>query len=150
MNLVKVKVILDMSVPRNIKEVQSLTGRMTALGRFLSRLAKKGELAEKGLPFYKVLSKVKNFVWDDKCQEAFNKLKEHLASPPVLTKAQQGKPLYLYLAVAEEAVSSVLVREEEKRQRSVYYASKQLIGVEVRYSPMEKLAFALVISVRKV
>ena len=76
----KVKVILDMPAPRNINEVQILTGKMAALERFLSRLAKKG------LSFYKVLSKAKNFIWNDKCQEAFNKLKEHLASPPILTK----------------------------------------------------------------
>ena len=82
MNPAKVKAILDMPTPRNIKEVQILIGRMTALGRFLSRSA------EKGLPFYKVLSKAKNFVWDDECQEAFSKLKEHLPSPPVLTKSQ--------------------------------------------------------------
>ena len=62
---------------------------------------------------------------------------------------KQGEPLYLYLAVAEEAVSSVLVQEEDKRKRSVYYVSKQLTRVDVRYSPMEKLAFALIISARK-
>lgn len=102
-NPAKVKAIMDMPAPRNIKEVQTLTGRMMTLGRFLSRLV------EKGLPFYKVLSKAKNFVWNDECQEAFRKLKEHLASPPVLTKPQQREPLYLYLAVAKEAMSSVLV-----------------------------------------
>ena len=139
----KVKAILDMSSPRSIKEVQSLTGKMTALGRFLSRLT------EKDLPFYKALAKMKGFVWNSECQEAFGKLKEYLASLPVLTKPQMGEPLYLYLAVAEEAVSSVLVREEDRRQRPVYYPSKQLTEAEIRYSPMENLAFALTISARK-
>ena len=60
-----------------------------------------------------------------------------------------GELLYLYLAVADEAVSSVLVREENNRQRPVYYTSKQLFGAEARYSTMEKLAFALVVSARK-
>ena len=31
----KIKSILNMLAPRNIKEIQSLTGRMTTLGRFL-------------------------------------------------------------------------------------------------------------------
>ncbi|XP_052198256.1 uncharacterized protein LOC127805538 [Diospyros lotus] len=75
-NLVKVKVILDMPALRNIKEVQSLTGRMTALGRFLFQSAEKG------------LAKAKNFVWDNEFQEAFSKLKEYLASALVLTKPQ--------------------------------------------------------------
>jgi len=35
-NLVKLKAILDMLALRSIKEVQSLTGRMTTLGRFFS------------------------------------------------------------------------------------------------------------------
>ncbi|XP_052195975.1 uncharacterized protein LOC127803624 [Diospyros lotus] len=134
---------MDMPAPRNVKEVQSLTGRMTALGRFLSRLA------EKGLPFYKVLSKANNFEWNSECQRAFEKLKEHLATPPVLTKPKPGEPLYIYLAVANEAVSSVLIREENRIQRPVYYASKRLSGAEVRYLPMEKLAFALITSARK-
>jgi len=50
------------------------------LGRFLSRLL------DKGLSLYKTLLKLKNFIWDEEYQEAFSKLKEHLASPPVLTK----------------------------------------------------------------
>ena len=139
----KIKAILEMPAPRSIKEIQQLTGRIAALGRFLSRSA------EKGLPFFKALSRTKDFVWDVECQEAFNELKKCLASPPVLTKPKMGEPLYLYLAVAEEAVSSVLVREENKRQRPVYYTSKRLSGAEAWYSPMEKLAFALVVSARK-
>ena len=116
---------------------------MIALGRFLSRLAKRG------LPFYKALAKTEGFVWNNECQEAFGKLKEYLASLLVLTKPQAGEPLYLYLAVVEEAVTSVLVREEDRRQRPVYYASKLLTRAEVQYSPMEKLAFTLIISARK-
>jgi len=53
---------------------------MIALGRFLSRLG------ERGLPFYKALAKTKGFVWNNKCQEAFGKLKEYLASLLVLAK----------------------------------------------------------------
>ena len=108
-NPVKLKAILDMLALRSIKEVESLTGRMAALGRFLSRLA------ERGLPFYKALAKAKGFVWSDECQKAFRKLKEYLASLPVLTKPQVRKPLYLYLAVVKEVVSSMLVQEEDRR-----------------------------------
>ncbi|XP_052198359.1 uncharacterized protein LOC127805648 [Diospyros lotus] len=45
--------------------------------------------------------------------------------------------------------SSVLVRDEDKVQKSVYYVSKRLSGAEIRYTPIEKLAYALVISARK-
>uniref|UniRef100_A0A2N9G201 Integrase catalytic domain-containing protein n=1 Tax=Fagus sylvatica TaxID=28930 RepID=A0A2N9G201_FAGSY len=39
------------------------------------------------------------------------------------------------------AVSSALIREEERRQLPVYYTSRALRGAEERYPPMEKLAF---------
>ena len=36
-NLDKIKVVLDMPPPSNIKEVQRLTGRIAALSRFVSK-----------------------------------------------------------------------------------------------------------------
>ena len=46
-------------------------------------------------------------------------------------------------------VSSALIKEEGKIQKSVYYTSQALRGVEGRYPMMEKLAFALVTTSRK-
>lgn len=40
-NLTKIKVVLDMSAPRSIKEVQRLTRRLAALNRFISRMGDK-------------------------------------------------------------------------------------------------------------
>ncbi|WP_369293017.1 RNase H-like domain-containing protein, partial [Campylobacter jejuni] len=50
----------------------------------------------------------------DEGEEAFKKLKEHMAKPPILSKPVLGEDLFLYLAVSEHAVSAALVREEEK------------------------------------
>ncbi|XP_052203997.1 uncharacterized protein LOC127809273 [Diospyros lotus] len=139
----KIKAILEMPSPRSIKEVQRLTGRIAALGRFLATSA------ERQLPFFKALTRVQNFAWIEECQEAFEQLKQCLVSPPVLAKPQPGKSLYIYLAASDEAVSSVLVREEDQVQKPVYYVSKRLAGAEIRYTPTEKLAYALVISALK-
>ena len=48
-NLEKVRAILEMSSPRTVKEVQSLTGRVAALNRFVSKAT------DKCLPFFKTL-----------------------------------------------------------------------------------------------
>ena len=45
----KVRAIIDMTSPRTVKEVQKLTGRITALNRFISRAT------DKCLPFFKTL-----------------------------------------------------------------------------------------------
>ena len=91
----------------------------------------------------------KRFKWTDKCEQAFQALKEHLGRPPLLSKPIEGKKLYLYLVVFEEVVSVALVREEEKVQWPVYYVSKRLLDAETRYSELEKLALALVVVSRK-
>ncbi|GKV33125.1 hypothetical protein SLEP1_g41667 [Rubroshorea leprosula] len=70
-------------------------------------------------------------------------------SPPLLTKANDGEILYLYLSISDEAISSVLVREEGKQQKRVYYTSSMLHGAEIRYSIAEKAALVVVTSARK-
>uniref|UniRef100_A0A2N9HAB0 Uncharacterized protein n=1 Tax=Fagus sylvatica TaxID=28930 RepID=A0A2N9HAB0_FAGSY len=137
----KIKAILEMSPPTTVKEVQSLTGKAAALNRFVSRST------DKCLPFFKVLRKA--FQWTEECQRAFEELKVYLSSPPLLSPSKTGEELYLYLAISSSAVSSALIREEERVQKPVYYTSRALKGAEERYSNMEKLAFALLIASRK-
>ena len=76
-------------------------------------------------------------------------MKAYLSTPPLLSISQPGEELFLYLAVSPAAVSVALIREEEKMQKPIYYASRALRKAEERYPPMEKLAFALVTAARK-
>ncbi|KAK3030053.1 hypothetical protein RJ639_038464 [Escallonia herrerae] len=95
-------------------------GRVAARCRFLSKST------ERYLPFFKALKNIKNFEWKTECRASFDSLKEYLASPLLLSKLVPGEELFLYLAVAESAVSAVLVREEATRQLSIYqYIGKQ-------------------------
>uniref|UniRef100_A0A2N9HHE1 Uncharacterized protein n=1 Tax=Fagus sylvatica TaxID=28930 RepID=A0A2N9HHE1_FAGSY len=137
----KIKAILEMSPPTTVKEVQSLTEKAAALNRFVSRST------DKCLPFFKILRKA--FQWTEECQHAFEELKVYLSSPPLLSPSKTGEELYLYLAVSSSAVSSALIREEERVQKPVYYTSRALKGAEERYSNMEKLAFALLIRIKE-
>ncbi|KAI3446714.1 hypothetical protein Pfo_003379 [Paulownia fortunei] len=139
----QIDAILNMPPPRHIKHVQQLTGRLAALNRFISRSA------DKGLPFFKVLREGKNFEWTEECQHAFDDLKKYLVSPPLLTKPEVGETLFLYLAVATEAISAVLVREVGRAHQPIYYTSKILQGAEQRYPNIEKLALALITATRK-
>ncbi|GAU44863.1 hypothetical protein TSUD_329190 [Trifolium subterraneum] len=68
-------------------------------------------LSEKACHFFATLRKSERFTWSPQCEEAFQKLKVFLASPPILTRPEQGKTLYLYLAVSEKALSSALKNE---------------------------------------
>ncbi|XP_016206883.1 uncharacterized protein LOC107647312 [Arachis ipaensis] len=132
-----------MKSPGCIKDVQRLSGRLTALSRFL------GASAVRALPFFNIMKKGIVFEWTPACEEAFKHFKEILAKPPVLEKPKVGELLYLYLAITDEALSAVLVREEGKVQQPIYFVNRALQGAELRYSKLEKLALALLTSSRR-
>ena len=139
----QIRAIHAIPSPCNVKEVQRLTGRMTTLSRFISRLS------DKSHAFFEALKDPKDFQWTDKCESTLADLKTYIATPYLLSKPLDGETLLLYLAVSEHAVSAVLVREEGRKQYPIYYISKSLLDAETHYSHLEKLALALVTAARK-
>ena len=73
----KIRAIMEMTPPRNVKEVQSLNGKVVALNRFVSRAT------DKCLLFFRTLKK--SFEWTAECQQAFEELKAYLSTPPLLS-----------------------------------------------------------------
>ncbi|GKV52679.1 hypothetical protein SLEP1_g59250, partial [Rubroshorea leprosula] len=101
----KVQAVQQMKPPKIVKDVQRLTSRLVALHRFIAKST------ERCLPFFKALREPKNFQWTNKCQQAFNELKQYLASLPLLSKPVEGEKLYLYLGITDEAINSILLKE---------------------------------------
>ena len=62
------KAIIEVKSQKIVKEVQSLTGKVVALNKFVSWET------DKCMPFFKVLKKA--LQWIDECEEALAKLKE--------------------------------------------------------------------------
>jgi hypothetical protein len=165
-NLEKIKAIEAMRPPARIKDVQKLTGSLAALSRFISRLA------ERALPFFKLLRKSIPFSWTEEVEQAFQELKQHLVSLPILVALEPGEPLYLYIAAAAEAVSMVLVVERTTQEdqaaqegqesegsgpttgvqtihKPVYYISEVLHEAKARYLETHKLLYDVLVASRK-
>ncbi|GAU31520.1 hypothetical protein TSUD_332960 [Trifolium subterraneum] len=139
----KCQAIINMRSPTSVKEVQQLTGRIAALSRFLSCAG------EKAFHFFSTLKKWERFTWTTQCEEVFHKLKEFLASPPILARSIQGIPLHLYLAVSENAMSSALVQEINGEERPIYFVSRTFRGAETRYQKIERLSLAVIFTARR-
>ena len=135
------KAILKMTSPRNVKEVQRLTGRVAALNHFVLRAM------DKCLPFFKTLKQA--FTWTNKCEATFQELKCYLSNLPLLSQSKEGEDLFLYLAVSAMAVSVALIREEARIQCPVYYVSQAFQGAKVKYPCIEKITFSLTVASRK-
>jgi hypothetical protein len=156
----KIRAIEAMRPPARVKDVQKLTGSLAALSRFISRLA------ERALPFFKLLRKSGPFSWTEEAEQAFLELKQHLVSLPILVAPEPEELLYLYIAAAAEAVSMVLVVERPAPesqepedsgptarvrtiQRPVYYVSEVLHEAKARYLEMQKLLYDVLVASRK-
>ncbi|KAL0310353.1 UNVERIFIED_CONTAM: hypothetical protein Scaly_2935200 [Sesamum calycinum] len=116
---------------------------MAALSRFISKSA------EKGLPFFRTLRKVKDFEWTEKCQQEFEALKAYLAKFPLLVKSIPGDTFYLYISTTSQTIRSMLVRKENGAQTPIYYLNKVVNGGECHYPSIEKMALNMVITARK-
>jgi len=103
----------------------------------------------KGYPYFQCLKKNNQFVWTGECEEAFTKLKEYLASPPVLDKPLPGTLVCLYFAITDRAISSIIVKDQDKVQKSIYFVSKVLQGPKTRYQAIEKVALTVVFTTRQ-
>jgi hypothetical protein len=149
----KIKAIMRMEAPRSQKKVQRLTGCMSALSRFISRLG------EKGLPFYKLLKKVDKFQWTAEAQEALDALKKFLTTPPVLKPPRRVMPdqptedLLLYISCTTHVVSTALVVERAEEghaypvQHLVYFIS--MGPSKKKYPQIQKLLYVVLITARK-
>ena len=142
-NLDQIKAINNLQPPQNPKEVQKLTRIMAALNRFISRLA------ERCRPFFLLLHKWKEFEWSKECVVAFQKLKQYLSHPPIMSSPVVDEVLFAYIAVALYAISLVVIWVDSGIQRPVYYVSKSLNEAEVRYLPLENAILAVVHATRK-
>ena len=86
---------------------------------------------------------------DERVSKGLQDLKVYLTMAPLLSPSVPSEELYLYLVVSPHAVSSALIREKEKVQKPIYYTSRALKEAEGQYPLMEKLAFALITTSRK-
>ena len=75
---------------------------------------------------------------------AFQRLKEYLSHPPIMSSPEMDEILFAYITVTPHAMSLVLIRVDSGIQRPVYYVSKSLYETEIHYLPLEKAILVVV------
>ena len=137
-NLTQLKAILQSSAPSSMKGIQQLTGRLAALGRFISRFT------DRLKPVFTTLRGANCTEWNDECDRAFVAIKQYLTEPSILIRPEVGDTLYLYLTASDVVVSGALFKEcGDARLRPVFLVSKSLTNAEKRYTHLERAALAL-------
>ena len=106
-NPAKIRALSQLDIPKDLKQIQKLTGCMEALSRFISRFE------EKALPLYRLLRRTEHFEWTDAAMAGLDKIKAILTTNPVLAAPNIGEPMLLDIAATHQVVSAVLVIERE-------------------------------------
>uniref|UniRef100_A0A2N9ENC7 Uncharacterized protein n=1 Tax=Fagus sylvatica TaxID=28930 RepID=A0A2N9ENC7_FAGSY len=92
----QIAALVDSAEPRNIKQVQRLTGMVAALGRFISRSA------DKCKPFFRLLGKRSKFIWNEECSVAFQ-VSDHAVSAVLVREfGQEQKPVFFVSKAMDE------------------------------------------------
>ena len=90
------------------------------------------------------------FVWDETAQISFKALNKYLRSTPLLRLPNHSLDFILNMAASKSTIGIVLVQEDDKLvEHVVYYLSRALVGPELKYSHVEKLALAAVYAVQR-
>lgn len=130
----KVKAILDWPAPTKIAELRSFLGLANYYRRFIQGYSKKvAALTD-------LLKKDRKWVWSADCQEAFDNLKQAVASQPVLRLPDFELPFEVHTDASDRALGGVLVQEGHP----VAFESRKLKEAEQRYSTHEKEMTAVV------
>src|SRR3954469_19407115 len=148
-NPAKIRALSQLDIPKDIKQIQKLTGCVAALTRFISCLG------EKALPLYRLLRRTEHFEWTDAATAGLEEIKAILATNPILAAPNTGEPMLLYIAATHQVVSAILVVKREQDghklpiQRPVYYVSTVLTPCKSRYPHYQKIAYVVFMASQK-
>ena len=142
-NLAQLKVILESPAPASRKRVQQLTDRLAALGRFIPQFTGHLKL------FFVILKGTNQAGWNEECDKALIAIKQYLTEPLVLASPEAGQILFVYLVVSNVSVSTALLKEDENRNRPIFFVNKSLADAETQYSHLEQAALDLRVATKK-
>jgi hypothetical protein len=134
----KVADILNWKAPKDVRGIKSFIRMAGYYRRFIEGFSKISR------PMTALLAKKVEFKWTQKCQEAFEELKEKLSTTPVLVLPDVHKPFSVYCDASYTGLGCVLMQEG----RVVAYSSRQL-KIHERNYPTHDLELATVVHALK-
>nr|XP_027102729.1 uncharacterized protein LOC113723971 [Coffea arabica] len=139
----KVDIISALPYPASVREVRSFLGHASFYRRFIK------DFSKIGAPLFQLLQKDATFDFNDKCEKAFDKLKELLTSPPIIQPPDWSLPFEIMCDASDHAVGAVLGQRVGKAAHVIYYASQALNGAQLNYSTTEKELLAVIFALEK-
>ncbi|WAQ88258.1 hypothetical protein PtA15_9A385 [Puccinia triticina] len=140
MDPAKVTVVSEWPAPVTVTELQRFIGFANFYQRFI------GDFSKITRPLHDLTRADIQFLWDGRCQEAFETLKTAFTTAPILKIADPYKPFLLECDCSDFALGAVLsqVCDKDNELHPVAYLSRSLIQAERNYEMFDKELLAIV------
>ena len=140
----KVNAISEFPVPKCKRQLMRFLGMAGYYRKFCKNFS---GIAE---PLTNLLKKSTKFKWNDKCQDAFDRLKAILKSAPVLLAPDFDKCFKLAVDASDVGIGAVLLQEDNNGiDHPVCYFSKKFNKHQKNYSTIEKECLALILAIQQ-
>lgn len=114
------KAIKEFPRPRSLKNIRQFLGKVNFYLKFIKDSTKVLE------PFHYLLRKDVKFIWNETCEQNFNKIKHYLTSQPTLAIFNRNYPIKIYTDASIEGMGAVLKQTQPNgTDKTVAYFSKK-------------------------
>ena len=141
----KIKALADFERPSSIKTIQAFVG----LGSYYRRFIKNFAAIAKPL-FEVTANNNKKFFWNERCEDAFQKIRSALTNETVMSQPDFAKPFIVECDASQYGIGAVLSQnksEQNQLDRPIAYFSASLNKSQQKWSVSERELFAIVRSV---
>ncbi|KAL9963057.1 hypothetical protein ACROYT_G032222 [Oculina patagonica] len=141
-NVAKIRDAPRPSTKKQIRSFMGLAGYYRDfIPNFAAVVAPLSDLTRKGQP--------NRVEWGEAQERAYQSVKAHLTSTPILHLPDPSKTYYLRTDASDNGIGAVLMQEHEGKLFPVCYASKKLSNAERNYSTIEKECLAIVWGIKR-
>ncbi|CAC5401135.1 Retrovirus-related Pol polyprotein from transposon 297,Retrovirus-related Pol polyprotein from transposon 17.6 [Mytilus coruscus] len=134
----KIKCLKEWPVPQNVTELRSFLGLCGYYRRYIIHFS----YTAKSL--HQMTEKGREFLWTNDSQEAFEKLKGKLVSPPFLSHPDFSQTFILDTDASNRAISGVLSHVIDGEEHVIAYGSRTLSKTECLYCVTRQELLAVV------
>jgi hypothetical protein len=139
----KIEKVQNFPIPTNISQLRSALGLFSYYRKFVKDFSKIAR------PLFELLKKEQFFQWNERRQNAFDRIKLALITAPILVYPEFDKLFIIYTDALKIGLGAVLSQQTaDGKEHVVAYASRSLTPAEKNYSVTEQECLAVVWVIR--